>query len=289
MATVLPAAADVEFEFSGRDFDRVRQLIHAKAGISLNESKRTMVYSRLSRRLRATGVGSFAQYLDGLERGGGVNEWQEFVNALTTNLTAFFREPHHFPVLAALLKSIAHRPSITIWCAAASTGEEPYSIAITVREQLGRAADKVRILASDIDTNVLETARNGVYPVEAVEKLDAAIARRAFLRGSGAHEGLAKVRPEIASLIEFLPVNLLAADWPVPGELDAIFCRNVMIYFDKPTQASLLARMAPMLQPWGLYFAGHSENLGFARHLLAPKGHTVYGRADAAGGSERIS
>ncbi|APV51376.1 chemotaxis protein CheR [Betaproteobacteria bacterium GR16-43] len=285
----LPPVADVEFEFSGRDFDRVRELIHAKAGISLNASKRTMVYSRLSRRLRATGVESFAKYLDSLERGGAANEWQEFVNALTTNLTAFFREPHHFPVLSTLLKSVAHRPSITIWCAAASTGEEPYSIAITARELLGRAADKVRILASDIDTNVLEKAQRGVYPVEVIEKLDPAMARRCFLRGGGAHEGFAKVRPEVASLIEFLPVNLLAADWPIPGELDAIFCRNVMIYFDKPTQASLLARMTPMLQPWGLYFAGHSENLGFARHLLAPKGHTVYGRADAASASERAS
>src|SRR5262245_58288754 len=150
-------SAEHEFEFSGRDFDRVRSLIHARAGISLIASKRTMVYSRLSRRLRATGAPSFGQYLDQLERGT-TDEWQEFVNALTTNLTAFFREPHHFPVLATLLKSIAHRPSITIWCCAASTGEEPYSIAMTAREALGKGADKVRIYASDIDTNCLAKA-----------------------------------------------------------------------------------------------------------------------------------
>lgn len=158
-----------EFSFSAADFERVRKLIYQHAGISLSPIKQDMVYSRLARRLRATGATSFVEYLDGLEHGNS-EEWERFVNSLTTNLTSFFREPHHFPIFAEHLKRIGARRPINIWCCAASTGEEPYSIAITVAETLGANCSQVSIMCSDLDTNVLSTAERGVYPIERVEK-----------------------------------------------------------------------------------------------------------------------
>src|SRR5574343_1634272 len=160
-------AGNREFSFSTSDFERVRKLIYQHAGISLSPVKQDMVYSRLARRLRATGMQSFAQYLDALEKNGG-DEWERFVNSLTTNLTSFFREPHHFPIFAEHLRKIGTRRPVRVWCSAASTGEEPYSIAITVQEALGANVSNVSILASDLDPNVLETAHKGVYPIERV-------------------------------------------------------------------------------------------------------------------------
>lgn len=264
-----------EFNFSSTDFERVRKLIYQHAGISLSPVKQDMVYSRLARRLRATGKNTFGEYLDMLERGGS-EEWERFVNSLTTNLTSFFREPHHFPIFAEHLKKLGTRRPIRVWCSAASTGEEPYSIAITVLETFGANASHVSIFASDLDTNVLETARKGVYPVERVEKLSPDRLKRFFLRGTGNQEGYVSVRPELKRLIEFQRVNLLEPNWPVRGPLDIIFCRNVMIYFDKPTQYKILSRFAPMMQPDGLMMAGHSESFLHAADLFKSLGKTVY-------------
>ncbi|MDR2188649.1 MAG: chemotaxis protein CheR [Azonexus sp.] len=269
-----------EFSFLPADFERVRKLIYEQAGISLSPVKLDMVYSRLARRLRATGCGSFTEYLDRLEKSGG-EERQHFINALTTNLTSFFREPHHFPILAGHLQKLGAQRSIRIWCSAASTGEEPYSIAITVAETLGGNLSRVSIVASDLDTNVLETARQGVYPLERVEKLDAERRRRFFLRGTGEQEGFVSVRPELKAMISFQRINLLDPSYAVKGPVDVIFCRNVMIYFDKPTQYKILARFAPMLQPDGLLFAGHSESFLHATDLFRSLGKTVYGLAAA--------
>jgi chemotaxis protein methyltransferase CheR len=272
-----------EFEFSRRDFERVRSLIHARAGISLNPSKQNMVYSRLSRRLRALGAQSFAEYLDRLERSAD-GEWQNFVNSLTTNLTAFFREPHHFPVLGELLKSRpadSHNP-IVLWCSAASTGEEPYSMAMQAVETFGTMTPPVRILATDIDTAVLETARRGVYTTEALERVDPQRVKRHFMRGTGANAGMARVRPELQAMVSFRRLNLLERDWQIGRGFDAIFCRNVMIYFEKDTQRGILERFAPLLQPWGLLFAGHSENFSQARDLFTLRGKTVYRLATAS-------
>ena len=266
-----------EFDFSQRDFDRVRKLIHARAGIHLNPSKQNMVYSRLSRRLRALRKRSFGEYLDWLE-GADTPEWQEFVNALTTNLTAFFREEHHFPVLADFLRQRRTQSEIGIWCCAASTGEEPYSIAMTALDALPGAASRIKILASDIDTNVLDVARTGVYDAERIAKLDENIKRRHFLRGRGAHEQKVRVKPELQALLTFRRVNLLDGKWDVRGGFDAIFCRNVMIYFDKTTQYRMLEKFVPLLKPGGLLFVGHSENLYHARDLFLARGKTVYGR-----------
>jgi chemotaxis protein methyltransferase CheR len=271
------------FDLSPRDFDRVRRIIFELAGIDLNASKQNMVYSRLSRRLRARGIESFGHYLDRLEGDPHFTqqERQEFVNALTTNLTAFFREQHHFPVFADFLgRGLAGRPA-RIWCAAASTGEEPYSIAMTVIEALGENS-AARVLATDIDTRVLTCASQGVYRDESVQACGPQRVRRFFLRGTGSNAGMVRVRPEVAKLIEFGQLNLLESDWPLLKRfglpLDAVFCRNVMIYFNRATQRAVLQRIASVLRPGGLLFAGHSENFTDCREWFALRGKTVYER-----------
>lgn len=262
-----------EFEFSDADFERVRKLIYAHAGITLSPIKRDMVYSRLARRLRATGTKSFSDYLALVERGGGP-EWESFVNALTTNLTSFFREPHHFPVLADYLRKQQGRP-IKIWCSAASTGEEPYSIAMTVVEALGVNAP-VSIIASDLDTNVLSVAKSGVYAAERLARMPAEKVARFFLPADPGGKDSYVVRPELRRMVSFERINLLAPDWAVRGPLDVIFCRNVMIYFDKQTQYKILSRFAPLLQSDGLLFSGHSESFLHAADLFRSLGKTVY-------------
>jgi len=264
-----------EFPFTAADFERVRKLIYQHAGISLSPAKQDMVYSRLARRLRATGKESFSDYLDLLERGQH-EEWERFVNSLTTNLTSFFREPHHFPIFAEHLKKLGGRNPIRVWCSAASTGEEPYSIAMTVAETFGGFNTPVTIIASDLDTNVLATADKGVYPAERVERLSPERLRRFFFKGTGSQEGNVAVRPELRRMIQFQRVNLLDASYPVKGPLDVVFCRNVMIYFDKPTQYKILSRFAPMMHEDGLLFAGHSESFLHAADLFRSLGKTVY-------------
>lgn len=275
-----PAGAEGrEYSFTAADFDRVRRMIYARAGINLNTTKQNMVYSRLSRRLRTTGMTSFKLYLDSLEAGDSP-EWQEFINALTTNLTSFFREQHHFPVLHEQLAARRGQPSL-IWCSAASTGEEPYSIAMTAIEAYGSMTPPVKIIATDIDTNVLETAALGVYPLETLKGVSEERRRRFFLRGTAANAGKARVRPELRKLIEFAPLNLLANSYDVPMDLNFIFCRNVLIYFDKPTQNQVLGRMAQHLSIGGLLFAGHSENFSDNREHFHLRGKTVYERISA--------
>lgn len=279
-STVIHAAGDPsqrEFEFKAADFERVRKLIYAHAGISLSPAKQDMVYSRLARRLRATGMKSFAQYLDHLEHSRDAGEWERFVNSLTTNLTSFFREPHHFPLLAEHLRKVAAlRRQINIWCCAASTGEEPYSIAMTVADTFPNGGPQVSILCSDLDTNVLATAEKGVYPRDRTDKIPPDQLKRHFLKGTGPQEGMACVRPELRRMLTFRQINLLEPGWPVKGPLDVIFCRNVMIYFDKPTQYKILSRFAPLMQDDGLMFAGHSESFLHAADLFRSLGKTVY-------------
>jgi len=237
-----------------------------------------MVYSRLARRLRATGIQSFTNYLDDLEAGRMDREWESFTNALTTNLTSFFREAHHFPLLLEHLVAVRKKDTrpLTIWCSAASTGEEPYSIAMTACEAFNTLTPPVHIVATDIDTNVLTTASNGVYPMERLDKTSPERLRRFFLKGKGAHEGMARVRPELRNLVTFKQLNLLADGWPLEGQFDVIFCRNVMIYFDKPTQRKILSRFVPLMKPHALLFAGHSENFLYVSDALRLRGKTVY-------------
>ncbi len=263
-----------EFDFNAKDFERVRGLIYKRAGISLADSKQEMVYSRLARRLRATGIGSFGKYLDDLEAGRLGEEWEAFTNALTTNLTSFFREAHHFPLLAEHVKHL--QGPITIWCSASSTGEEPYSIAMTMCEAFNTLTPPCQIIATDIDTNVLATGANGVYTMDRIEKMSPERQRRFFLKGKGEREGLVRVRPELRQMITFKQLNLLADSWPISGPFDVIFCRNVMIYFDKATQRKILSRFVPLMKPHALLFAGHSENFLYVSDSLKLRGKTVY-------------
>jgi chemotaxis protein methyltransferase CheR len=274
-ATLVP---DREFHFTQADFDRVRKLIYDHAGISLAPIKQDMVYSRLARRLRALKLTTFQDYLALLE-GGDASEWETFVNSLTTNLTAFFREAHHFEILRKQLQERPQRP-LRIWCSAASTGEEPYSLAMTACEAFDSPTPPVEIIASDIDTNVLATAQKGVYALDRVERVAPARLQRFFLKGAGSQAGYARVRPELQRLVRFVRVNLLDARWPVQGPLDALFCRNVMIYFDKPTQYQILKKFVPLLRDDGLLYAGHSESFLHAADLFHSLGRTVYERAD---------
>ncbi len=263
-----------EFEFTAKDFARIRELIYQRAGISLSDAKSDMVYSRIGRRLRAIGYRSFREYLGFLELHPDADEWEDFTNALTTNLTSFFREAHHFPILAEHLLTL-EKP-IRIWCSAASTGEEPYTLAMTACEAFGTLNPPVEIIATDIDTNVLETAANGVYPIDRVSQLSEERCKTFFLKGKGQHEGSVRVRSELRKLITFLPLNLLDEKWPIQGPFDVMFCRNVMIYFDKPTQAKILERFVPMMTPQTLLFAGHSENFMYVSKDFQLLGKTVY-------------
>jgi chemotaxis protein methyltransferase CheR len=273
-AAVGPSSDAREFHFSRQDFDRIRKLIYERAGISLSEAKQDMVYSRLARRLRARGLQRFSDYLT-LLTDGDAAEWEAFTNALTTNLTSFFREAHHFPMLAEhALRHPGRR--FDVWCCACSTGEEPYSIAITLAEAFARVNPPMSILASDLDTQVLTKAAEGVYPIERIDRLDPDRVRRFFLRGAGAQAGQVRVRPELRSSVSFQRINLLEQSWPVRGPFDAIFCRNVMIYFDKQTQSSILRRFAPLLRPDGLLFVGHSESLFHVSDVFRLRGKTVY-------------
>ncbi|SBV36136.1 chemotaxis regulator, protein-glutamate methyltransferase [uncultured Stenotrophomonas sp.] len=278
----LPAPVSRDFEFNDRDFRRVCELIHQRAGIALAPAKRDMVYGRLSRRLRALGMHTFQQYLDKLERDGG-SEWEAFTNALTTNLTSFFREPHHFEKLREELQARANRAPLQIWSCAASTGEEPYSLAITACETFGTLAPPVRIMATDVDTQVLATGAQGVYALDRISGLDPAIKRRYFQRGTGPNAGKCRVVPALRRLIEFRQLNLLAPRYDVGGPYDALFCRNVMIYFDKPTQRAILSRLVQHMGDDGLLYTGHSENYLHAADLIQPCGRTLYRRAKGAG------
>jgi chemotaxis protein methyltransferase CheR len=275
---VTAAVGEHEFDFGKADFERVRALIYQRAGISLHEGKQAMVYSRLSRRLRETGHRSFGSYLQWLELASGSTgerEWQEFVNCLTTNLTAFFREEHHFVALAADLRACG-TPNPRIWCNAASTGEEPYSIAMTVAETLG-AGHGAQIVASDIDTKVLATAQRGVYAADA-RGLSPERLRRHCLRGTGANAGAMRIKPEVARLVEFRAHNLMDERWSLGEAFDFVFCRNVMIYFDVATQKRVLERIHAVMRPRGLLYVGHSENFTESRHLFRLRGKTIYER-----------
>lgn len=263
------------FPFTSVDFHHIRSLIYRVAGISLAPSKKDLVYSRLARRLRSRNIESFADYILLLESGD-LQEREEFINALTTNMTSFFREAHHFPILAKHLGTLPKTTPISIWTCASSSGEEPYSIAMTAVEQFNTFNAPVRILATDIDTNMLEKARRGVYSLDQLQKIPPDQLKRFFLKGEGKNCGFAKVRPELQKLITFRRFNLLDEQWGMREKFDVIFCRNVMIYFDKNTQYEILKKMRPRMQSHGLFFAGHSESFHHAADLFKVCGKTVY-------------
>ena len=246
------------FDFSDADFRRLKKMIFDYAGISLNDNKKPMAYSRLTKRLRQLGLTSFRDYLDFVEASGS-EEHVRFINALTTNLTYFFREAHHFTILATHLQQLFVDEPLTVWSAACSTGEEPYSIAISAIEAFGSDTPPIRIIASDLDTDALATAKRGVYSAEKVASLSPQRLKRFFLKGTGDQAGFARIRPQVQRMVEFRQINLHEGGWEMEsaGPLAAIFCRNVMIYFNKETQTKILDRFAPLLRRDGLLFAGH--------------------------------
>ncbi|WP_269530763.1 CheR family methyltransferase [Chitinimonas sp. BJYL2] len=273
---VTTSAGSREFKFTQQDFDRVKKLIYEYAGIALNESKHDMVYGRLAKRLRALGMTNFQDYLALLERGSGnTAEWEAFINSLTTNLTSFFRESHHFPMLRDHLRANQSQGPQNIWCSASSTGEEPWSLAITAAEAFDTLRPPVKIIATDLDTNVLKIAQAGVYSADKVDKLTPAQLTRFFNKRA---DGQYEIKTELKEMMTFRKLNLIEPIWSVRGPFDAMFCRNVMIYFDRQTQLKILERFAPLLRDNGLLFVGHSENLYHASHLFTLKGKTVYER-----------
>ncbi|MEZ5739145.1 MAG: CheR family methyltransferase [Burkholderiaceae bacterium] len=259
-------------QLNDADFSRIRKLIREQAGIQLNDSKRMLAYGRLRPRIRELGLSGFDAYLSLVETQRG-DELERFVNALTTNLTAFFREAHHFEILGeALRKTRARR--VRIWCAAASTGEEPYSIAITCKEALP-AGVTAEIMATDIDTTVLARARQGVYTEAGFAKLAPARLRQWFTARPG-NEASFEVKPELKAMIRFTRLNLMDRTWPVRDTFDYIFCRNVLIYFDRETKLQIIKRMHGQLTTGGLLFVGHSENFSDCRTLYQLQGRTTY-------------
>jgi len=272
-----------EFELTDSEFNRLRELVHARTGIALSDAKRELLYGRLARRLRKLKLGSFAEYCALVEHGHS-DELQELTNAITTNLTSFFRENYHFEQLAseAFPQSELKRSStqrLRLWSAGCSTGEEPYSLAIVMREALEHLPHwDIRLLATDIDSAVVATAADGVYAEDRFKGLSAERLKRWFPQTAG-QSGLRVASNELKELITFKQLNLLDR-WPMKGPFDIIFCRNVVIYFDKDTQRALFARMAELQEPGGWLFIGHSENLYNVSDRYKLVRRTVYRRME---------
>lgn len=265
-----------DLTFTAADFRRVREMVYRHAGIALSEAKNDMAYARLARRVRAMGHTRFSAYLDTLTADPKNPEWQQFINALTTNLTAFFRESHHFDLLRAHYCRMPRETAYRVWCSAVSTGEEAYSAAITLAEARAKATTGFQVLATDIDTHVLSVAAQGVYALERVALLDQSQLKPFFLKGCGQQDGLVRIKPELRSTVDFAQLNLIADCWPDIGVFDAVFCRNVLIYFDPPTQTMILERLAARMKPDALLFLGHSENIQHLTTAFIPCGRTTY-------------
>jgi chemotaxis protein methyltransferase CheR len=269
-----------EYEYTEKEFIQLQELVRRHCGINLSAEKQDIVYGRLSRRLRALELGSFSEYCRMIEAGH-EDELEHFTNALTTNLTAFFREQHHFEylrevALPELMERNARSRRLRIWSAGCSTGEEPYSIAMTLLEAMPQIEKwDVRILATDVDTNVINTAISGIYAGEKVNEVPAQCLKSWFQKGKGGRQGVVRVAPAVRNLVSFRRLNLIH-EWPMKGLFDIIFCRNVVIYFDKPTQQQLFDRFADILAPGGHLFIGHSESLYKICDRFKLIGRTIY-------------
>jgi chemotaxis protein methyltransferase CheR len=266
-----------EFNLTDKDFNLISKIVGERTGIVLSSGKRDMVYSRLTRRLRALGLTHFRDYCD-LIQSGDEAELLEFTNAITTNLTSFFREPHHFDYLAKnvlpnLVKNKLNR-RLRVWSAGCSSGEEPYTLAITLKENIPVTWD-VKILATDLDTNMVAKGKSGIYESEKLTGLSKSQLKKWVRRGRGEQDGLVCMADSLKEMITFKQLNLMH-DWPVKGPFDIIFCRNVVIYFDKDTQRILFDRYANMLDSHGHLFIGHSESLHNVSNRFKLLGKTIY-------------
>lgn len=270
-----------EFNFTDRDFKRIQQLVSQHTGISLSDAKRDMVYSRLARRLREVDLQDFGSYCALIDSPAGESELINFTNAITTNLTSFFRENHHFDylqktLLPELMKTNAHTRRIRLWSAGCSTGEEPYSLAIAIREVIPeRSGWDIKILATDLDSNVLAKGQSGIYDAERIAGLSKQRVKNWFLRGKGDKDHLVRVHPSLQEMISFKRLNLMS-EWPIKGPFDFMFCRNVVIYFDKPTQSVLFDRYAGLLVDDARLFLGHSETMFKVCDRFKLIGNTIY-------------
>ncbi len=284
--------AESDIKLSDLEFNKVRERIYKTAGISLGEAKRTLVVSRLTKRVKARGLASFDAYLDFLDTKATNADRQDFVNALTTNLTRFYREDHHFDHLVEQVGQIMSAPAtgrvnakrrLRIWSAGCSTGQEPYTIAMCLVQRYPQLKNwDFRILATDVDTDVLAKAARGVYSQDELEGLNAQQAKMFERSGDGA----IRVPANLRNLMTFKPLNLMKA-WPFKGPFDAIFCRNVTIYFDKPTQTEVFKRFAGLLGDEGYLYIGHSENMRAEAVGFSLCGKTIYKRLP--GGQGRVA
>lgn len=279
---------DKAVRLSDDDFTFICDFVYQSTGIVLNDNKREMVYRRLTRIVRERKLNSFSDYCQLLKQQG-AQEKDYFINAITTNLTSFFREQHHFDYLVdeELPRLMAEKTvqangkkRLRIWSSASSTGEEPYSIAISVLEAMQEQVSNwdAKILATDIDSNVLAAGKEGIYENRRIESLSEKFKQRYFHRGVGKNSSNVRVDKKLSDLITFKQLNLLH-EWPMKGEFDVIFCRNVIIYFDKPTQQELFARYYDLLKPGGLLMLGHSENLGEFQQHFNTIGRTMFRKA----------
>jgi chemotaxis protein methyltransferase CheR len=285
----IPPSLVPDVEVSDGEFALFRELVAAQTGMALNEHKRHLLRARLGKRLRTLGLASFAAYYDYLmQHDPAGQEMARFINAMTTNKTDFFREPHHFrylqeqwlPARRALACRTGER-TIRFWSAACSSGEEPYTLAMVLSEALQTEAGwDVKILASDLDTDILAQAEAGIYPMERTAVIPPPLLRRYFLRGVGAQAGFVRVHRRLRAMITFRRINFNDASWPIRGQFDGIFCRNVLIYFARDTQRRILERLLTFLKPDGVLFLGHSESIFGLVDGLHHLGNTIYSRVE---------
>lgn len=268
----------MEYEISTDEFLRFRTLIYDESGISLSDQKKSLLASRLSKRLRDLGLGTFSDYYEKVTDDPSREEFTRMLDLISTNKTDFFREPKHFEFLRdRILPELTQSKRVRIWSSASSTGEEPYTIAMTLYDGVQNPSQwDFKILASDLSTRVLAKAAAGLYDEERVRDVPPDVVKRHFLRGRGESEGMLKVKPHLAEMIRFRRLNLMDDHFPIKSPLDLIFCRNVMIYFDRPTQEKLVNKFYRYLKPGGYLFIGHSESLQWVTHPFKSLAPTIY-------------
>lgn len=273
---------DREFLFTEKDFNYLRKVANEYSGITVSDDKYDMYYARIAKRVRLLGLNNFSEYCTYLKNNH-AKEFTNFINSITTNLTSFFRENYHFEylekeIIPEFKKKYAAKKSLRVWCSAASTGEEPYSIAITLAENFNLDNWDIKFLATDIDSNVLDTARNGIYEIQRISNLSKSRKNRWFRKGAGENKGIVRVDDALKKLIAFKRLNLIQ-EWPIKNKFDIIFCRNVFIYFDGPTKEMILERFYDLLNDDGYLILGHSESIHSMNTAYEAVGHTIYRKA----------
>lgn len=268
----------MNYAITDEEFRRFSALVYQESGITLSDSKKALLVSRLSRRLRELGLATFQSYYERVVGKNDKDEFTRMLDLISTNKTDFFREPKHFEFLRKrILPNLQQTRQIRIWSAGCSSGEEPYSIAMTIHDWAASPCKwNCKILASDLSTRVLAKATMGIYDIERVSNLPEEAIRRHFLKERGNGINKLKVKPHLYNMVVFRRINLMDERYPIKSPLDAIFCRNVMIYFDRPTQKELMSKFYRYLKPGGYIFIGHSESLQWVEHQFSYLEPTIY-------------